>query len=275
MLSRLTLVCLLLLTPSVPAGAQNDLRELARRAQDSVVLLKVYDASRREASRGTGFFVAPSLVVSNHHVVEDAYRVEAVLPSGESIEVAGVVTHDGFNDLTLLRLGDGRTGPPLPLAASNTLEVGEPIGVIGSPAGLAGTLSAGNVSALRPDGLVEHVPPGEPTPPVFQISAPISSGSSGSPVLNLRGEVVGVAVSQLIFGQNLNFAVPLAPLRDLLARGEDEELETAYGTLFRSSRLAYLRNLGISAVFFGVLFYLLRGRRRPGRGGASWPPAGR
>lgn len=254
------LLAVVLLAVAAPVAGQNDLRTLARQAQDSVALLKVFDATGREAGRGTGFFVAPRLLASNQHVVEGAYRVEALLPSGESAQVLGVVASDPVNDLVLLAI-DSVAGPPLPLASSEALEVGEPIGVIGSPAGLAGTLSAGIVSALRPEGLVEHVPQGEPTPPVFQISAPISPGSSGSPVLNLQGEVVGVAVSQLVYGQNLNFAVPLAPLRELVARGQSGELETTYGTFFQASRLAYLRNLGISVIFFGVLFWLLRRQR--------------
>lgn len=85
----------------------------------------------------------------------------------------------------------------LPLAGSGSVAVGDAVLVAGNPKGLEATFSRGIVSAIRSN------------PDVIQIDAPISAGSSGGPVVNESGEVIGVATSSLTQGQNLNFAAPL------------------------------------------------------------------
>jgi S1-C subfamily serine protease len=97
-------------------------------------------------------------------------------------------------------------GKPLLLGASG--EVGDDIYVVGSPRRLEGTFSTGVVSAYREHD--DHIQ--------LQISAPISSGSSGGPVLNNQARVIGVSVSTIVAGQNLNFAVPVEYLRELMSK---------------------------------------------------------
>ena len=123
--------------------------------------------------------------------------------------IMGVVAVDTQHDLVLLQLSQVRA-VPLKLGDVSQLETGEAIYALGNPEGLEGTISPGIVSGirLRQIGGSENL---------MQITAPISHGSSGGPVVNVRGEVIGVAVSQLRDGQNLNFAVPAPYLALLMA----------------------------------------------------------
>ena len=105
-------------------------------------------------------------------------------------------------------------GKPVTIGDSDQVQVGEQIIVIGNPEGLEQTVSNGLLSGIRElDGRK-----------LFQISAPISEGSSGSPVFNAHGEVIGVVVSTLESGQNLNFAVPINYARPLLSETTEKEI---------------------------------------------------
>jgi serine protease Do len=240
------------------AAAQEDLKELAREARKSVVHLKMIGAGGQPVGTGSGFFVGPQMLATNHHVIAGAVRVEALLEGGIALDVLGVLADDEEHDLALLEVGAG-PHPALPLASfSGLVEPGEKIIVLGSPLGLSGTLSEGIVSAVRSEGLPEEFRQDGKTAPLLQITAAISPGSSGSPVMNLRGEVVGVAVSQMVAGQNLNFAVPVPQLRELMNRAANGGLERSFrGPPGKLSDLPW-HNLVISVFFFGALFWAFR-----------------
>jgi S1-C subfamily serine protease len=135
--------------------------------------------------------------------------------------------------------------------------------VLGNPLGFSSTLSDGIVSAWRETGIEED--PEFIKGPLLQITAPISEGSSGSPVMNLDGEVVGVAVAFFEGGQSLNFAVPASSVRKLLARVNPKHLErkfSAPGSFSLASNPEYLRNLGISGLLFAGIFIAFRLMRK-------------
>ena len=249
--------CLLAPAVFVPApAAGQDLKDLARDASTSVLKLRVFDVSGREVGAGTGFFVsADGLLVTNHHVIDAAHRVEAVPAEGPAYAVRGIVATDAVNDLAVLRIDAGRS-QPLPLSAGGVPDPGERVVVLGGPLGLAGSLAEGIVAAIRDPSEVERRKSGRS--PLLQITAAISPGSSGSPVMKLDGEVVGVVVSQFGVGQNLNFAVPVAAVHDLMLRSGPEAGLTPLGSFSGTSRGSYLRNLLISAFFFAVLFVALK-----------------
>jgi S1-C subfamily serine protease len=139
-------------------------------------------------------------------VVAGAARADVYAPGGELLGTVPFAHALGRGtDLAVLPGFPGLAELPL---AEEAPEVGEALVVIGAPEGFANTVTDGIVSAFR---TVEGQR-------LMQISAPISRGSSGGPVLNRRGEVVGVSVAVWAGGQNLNFAVPLDLLRDLLAQ---------------------------------------------------------
>ena len=172
--------------------------EIARRAFPSVVLLSMQDARGQPISLGSGFFVGNDVVVTNFHVIDQASAGYAkIIGQSTKLDIKGIVGLDALHDLALLQL-DSSSAPPLPVAPRLSVNVGDAVYAIGNPRGLEGTFSQGIVSSVREFGADR----------VLQITAPISPGSSGGPVLDQTGTVVGVSVASLTNGQNLNFAIP-------------------------------------------------------------------
>ena len=207
---RCLVVCFPLFVMGSFALEVPDLRALARQTRPAVYLLVLQDEDGKTVGSGTGFLVSPDgRLVTNHHVIADAKVIIAKAENGGLFPIRKVLAIDIPNDLALLQM-DGKDLPYLPLAPNGSAEVGTRIAIIGSPLGLEGSLTEGIVSARRKL-------PGEKRE-VLQISAPISKGSSGSPVLDAQGRVVGVASFLLLEGQGLNFASPSENLRSLLNR---------------------------------------------------------
>ncbi|HOU89390.1 MAG TPA: S1C family serine protease [Polyangiaceae bacterium] len=235
---------------ALPARAE-ELGAIAARVKRSVVHLELADAAGEPLGNGTGFLVsADGQVVTNHHVIAKVAAVTARLGDGRRVPARGVVALDAEHDLALLAL-EGGGYEPLPLGTASGLAVGDEVVVIGSPAGLAGSLSVGVVSALRGEAARAAAPDADhPRAWALQITAAISPGSSGSPVVAVRsGAVVGVAVGQRTDGQALNFAVPVDHARALLAAAVAEPVAFP-GAATRGGRL---RNLALSLAFFGAI----------------------
>lgn len=187
-------------------SAQDFLPDLVKRVKPSAVAIETFDARDNTIARGSGFFIAPDRVITNRHVIERSSRVEIHLLDGKKFPVRGVLAVDGEGDLALLLVDVPRAlAIPLPIVRAVPQE-GESIVVIGNPFGLEGSVSNGIVSAVREI-------PGYGK--IIQITASISPGSSGSPVVNMGGQVIGVATLQAAEGQNLNFAVPAERISQL------------------------------------------------------------
>ena len=161
-------------------------------------------------------------VITNCHVIEAAVDADLILKDGTSILVWDVLFSDEQTDLALLRVfGSVREPFPTLSLASRDPVVGDECFAIGSPTGLANSLSEGIVGG-RPS-----LPNGSAW---VQITAPISPGSSGCPVLSNTGAVIGVAVASRVGGQNLNFAIPAMAVRTSLAvRTQYEPRELSNG----------------------------------------------
>ncbi|HYJ89860.1 MAG TPA: trypsin-like peptidase domain-containing protein [Pyrinomonadaceae bacterium] len=193
----LTLLVALLLTST--AVAQDFLPELVKRIKPSAVAIETFDSHGNTISRGSGFFIASDRIITNRHVIDRSSRVEIHLVDGKKFPVKGVLAIDGEGDLALLQVDVPKEiAIPLPVVKAVPQE-GEFVVVVGNPFGLEGSVSNGIVSAVREI-------PGYGK--IIQITAPISPGSSGSPVVNMMGQVIGVATLQAAEGQSLNFAVP-------------------------------------------------------------------
>ncbi len=180
-------------------------RELAERGFRSVVLLAMNDSNGQPLCIGSGFFVSDDIVATNAHVIQGAGSGSAKLVGQkQTFQVLGTLAVDLHADLALLKVS-GRA-PSLGLSRGPAPAVGDSVYVIGNPLGLEGTFSEGIVSGVRATG----------TDSLIQMTAPISPGSSGGPVLDAAGEVIGVAVATFKEGQNLNLAVPVAYLERML-----------------------------------------------------------
>ena len=183
--------------------------QIAKTALASTVLIVMVDADGDPISTGSGFVLEGDRVVTNLHVVEGVLRgyVKRVGRYSRQHRITGIIAMDRDQDLAVLSVV-GIDAPPLRLAYHRKVSVGERVYVAGNPIGfLEGTFSDGLVSGIRDLDVDRQW---------LQISAPISEGSSGGPVLNRQGEVIGIAVAHLTVGQNLNFAIPVKYLTDLL-----------------------------------------------------------
>lgn len=180
------------------AKAQEALPDLFARIKPSVVSIVTYDKDKKRIARGSGFCIATNQIVTNKHVIENAVSIEIHASDNRFYKVLKVLSVDETGDLALLQTEslDSKV-KPLALANSSPRE-GDKIIVVGNPLGLEGSISDGIVSAFRTTRDLGKL---------IQITAPISPGSSGSPVINTNGEVIGVATLNLEGGQNLNFAI--------------------------------------------------------------------
>lgn len=142
--------------------------------------------------------LADDVALTAWHVVADAHSVWAVFADGHRVEVTGCIDHDGVRDLALLKLE--KRMPHRQAALCRELQsVAARAYVIGAPKGYDFSISDGLISQLRSvNGLLQ-----------YQVSCPISPGNSGGPILNQRGEVIGIAAWTKADAQNVNFAIPI------------------------------------------------------------------
>ncbi len=156
--------------------------------------------------RGSGFIInSQGYILTNNHVVDDASDVRVKLSDGREF-TAKVVGKDPKTDLALIKIDDGGTLPVLPLGDSGALQVGEPVMAIGNPFGLEQTVTTGIVSATG------RVIGGGPYDDFIQTDASINPGNSGGPLVNAKGEAVGI--DSAIFSRGggsigIGFAVPI------------------------------------------------------------------
>jgi len=198
-LNILTLAAAVLLTAGPSAAADSDLTRLVKKIQPAVVTVIVYDAERHISGIGTGFFVSPQgHLITNFHVLDGKYAADVRTSQGKSYRVKTVLAENKGADLVKLQVDIPEKEAAWISVSDRPPEIAERIVVVGSPLGLEQTVSEGIISSVREIPTVGRV---------FQMSAPISPGSSGSPVVSAKGQVIGIATFQFIQGQNLNFAV--------------------------------------------------------------------
>jgi S1-C subfamily serine protease len=196
-----------------PADGSLTAQALAKQSRACVVRLDMYKGGKI-SHRGSGFFVGPNLVVSNHHVAQPGFTGTVQLAGKkETYRITRFLALDARNDLALVQV-EGPVNSFLQLGNADKITVGDKIYSVGSPLGLDGTFAPGSLSAVD-----RQAPWTRESCKVIQITAPISPGSSGGPIINSKCEVVGVAVRAPKGGspaQLLNFAVPVNYLKMLL-----------------------------------------------------------
>ncbi|GGV06745.1 hypothetical protein GCM10010182_26840 [Actinomadura cremea] len=189
-----------------PVDGAGDLSGVAARVLPSVVSVEV--RAGRGRSGGSGFVIdGAGHVLTNAHVVDGGGEVTVVLPDRRRLS-ARVVGSDTANDLAVLAVPAADAPPPLTFGRSADARVGDPVLAVGSPLGLAGTVTAGVVSAPRRE---VRLGPRE-RQLALQTDASINPGNSGGPLVNARGEVIGVntAIATVSGGGSIGigFAIP-------------------------------------------------------------------
>jgi serine protease Do len=246
------------------------LHDIAKVASPSVVHLSIRDSSNEEDSSGSGFVIsADGQVATNFHVVDEAERMVAVFPDGRQVDVVGIRAFDKEDDVAVLQLAPG-SYPPLRLSETPAAP-GDDIIVIGSPLGLGHSLSTGIIAATREHGTVTKGHKDGDESWQLQITAAIAPGSSGSPILNDSGDVVGLAVGRM--GDDVYFGIPIAKLKTVVEKMPAQARPLGEAPHGRSVRTNLLISgalfSGIAAAYWGSAWLQRRRRRQVARTG--WP----
>ncbi|MFC5470124.1 stalk domain-containing protein [Cohnella suwonensis] len=164
----------------------------------SVVILEAFDKQGISIGFGSAFAIGYGLYLTNYHVIDQASSYLVETEQDRFYDVEGVVDVDPDHDLAIVKTSIRTNVPPMHIGTSSTgLTKGQSIVTIGNPEGLQNTISTGVISGFRSN------------PSLIQISAPITHGNSGGPLLNIKGEVIGVTSSGVEESGNLNFAIPI------------------------------------------------------------------
>lgn len=184
---------------TAPASEAVNLGKLVQKIQPAVVTILTYDLENKPAGIGSGFFVdKQGHLVTNYHVLKGAYSAIVRNYKGQKYPIISILAEDEDTDLIKVSVDIPKKEVSYVTVSKQLPSIAERIVVVGSPLGLDQTVSEGIVSSIRKMPNVGNF---------FQMSAPISQGSSGSPVINMKGKVVGIAAFQSTVGQNLNFAI--------------------------------------------------------------------
>ncbi len=207
MRSVIGIICLALIVSAPVLAQSKSPSEIARDQSQAVVVIESLDDRGSVIGQGSGFIVTPSgAIVSNLHVVKGASMARVKLSNGDMYKTSDVVDVDDVKDIVILKI-KGFQLPTVRLGDSDRVEAGESIVAISSPEGLTNTVSTGVVSGVR--RLDTHR--------VFQITAPISHGSSGGALFDSSGAVIGLITYVFKSGQNINFAVPINYARGMIS----------------------------------------------------------
>jgi S1-C subfamily serine protease len=166
------------------------------------------------------------VVITNYHVVDSAINITVTFSNGNAYP-ATVLGSDPYAEFAVLSVdAPEEEFVPLEIGSSSNLQVGDPVIVVGTPYGLAGSMSTGFVSALGRT-LSAETTGGYVIPNVIQTTAPLNPGNSGGPVLNYHGQVVGIATAIVENSQGVGFAIPsntlLREIEDLINTGSYED----------------------------------------------------
>ena len=195
--------------------------ELFNKTVPAIVVVYSFDKNNELMGQGTGFLLTNTgIIATNFHVIDGSYSLRVAFTNGEKYDVKEIVAKDEHRDIAILNV-NGFDLPIIKLGNSNNISIGEKVIAIGNPLGLSNTLSSGIISGIRTD-LEDYK--------LIQTTTPISPGSSGGPLLNMKGEVIGITTMYLKGGQNLNFVVPVNYLIALNNKDSETSTQLTYSS---------------------------------------------
>ncbi len=166
----------------------------------AVVHIKTYDGEGNILGSGSGFNIEEGgVIATNFHVIDGAATVNCTFDNNTSYDVDYVLNYNKLKDIALLHLKEARGLPVVNLGDSDKTELAEDVLAIGNPMELQNTVSDGIISGMRTFWGVDYI----------QTTASISPGSSGGPLFNMNGHVIGITSSSITGAQNINFAMPI------------------------------------------------------------------
>jgi S1-C subfamily serine protease len=201
--------------PAFSEPAEKSITQVVEEQGKAVLVISNLGFGDSQQGVGSGFIIRPDgVVLTNYHVIEHAQAVTVKLPDGREFRAQGVLGSDPELDVAVLKIE--ATGlPTISLGDSDQVKVGQRVIAIGNPLGMFEyTVSDGIISAIRLDDAPEAK-----MKKLLQITAPISQGSSGGPLLDLTGKVIGITAAISMQGQNLNFAIPINVAKPLIKDG--------------------------------------------------------
>ncbi len=205
--------------------------EYTNEKKEKKLLFRTYpkdsDSTNAATRSGTGFFITADLIVTNYHVVDNSKTIEAKYSNGQKSS-ATVIAKDPINDLALLKVSKAESSViPLSIATTKNPKDGDTVYTVGFP--MPGLL--GNKAKLS-EGIINSITGIQDDVRMFQISIPIQPGNSGGPLINSKGQVVGVVVATMnpsttllltgIFPQNVNFALKVNYVNNLFSTLSEE-----------------------------------------------------
>ncbi len=210
MLIHFFLIILVTIVPLASAAEDPDIiARLFSEKADAIVLVAV--ESKEGDKLGSGFFISrDGRLVTNYHLISGASKVVVKLKNGSVYLPQRIVNLDPDKDIAVLHVALDRRVNYLRMGDSNGVVVGQRVLTIGNPMGLESSVADGLISSVRVSGR-EGLK-------LFQISVPLSNGSSGGPLIDLEGNVVGITTAGFMKGQNLNFAIPINYVKTLLKK---------------------------------------------------------
>ncbi|OGU36911.1 MAG: hypothetical protein A2315_02710 [Ignavibacteria bacterium RIFOXYB2_FULL_35_12] len=174
--------------------------QIYKKVTDAVVVIHAYDENNELVKQGSGVVLNDKgYVVTNYHVLEGCDRLE-ILHNKEIVPYVDIIGIDVEKDILILKI-KAKKFPAIKIGDSKKINIGQRVYAIGSPLGFENTISEGIISGLRSYEEYEKS--------FIQITASISSGSSGGAIVNDKGELIGISTLTSKEGQNLNFAIPI------------------------------------------------------------------
>ncbi len=180
---------------------------VATKSLKSTVMVIMEDVNHQELAYGSGVIIDDNKIITNRHVIENAYFGKVKKYGSETVySIKQVLAIDNSNDLAILEVSNLQKDVDIKFDTTRP-NIGKKVYAVGNPKGLEGTFSEGIVSGIRIF---------KDSSELIQISAPISPGSSGGQIIDEKNQIIGIAVGGIIEGQNLNFAIPSKKIIALL-----------------------------------------------------------
>jgi S1-C subfamily serine protease len=219
-----------------------DVKTVYTRSKSSIVLILTYDSNQTPIALGSGFYFEKNLIATNYHVIKGSNKI-VIKNLGTQVKSENIKVRSYSEELDVAVLEVITPNATFLQLNTITPEIGDNIIAIGNPKGLEGTISTGIVSGIRELS---------PNYRLIQITSPISPGSSGGPVLDLTGKVIGISTFTLHDSQNLNFAIPSNAINDIKGKSmkwEPDIVNIASASKDKSSvSVAFFEKIGYEYV---------------------------